>query len=190
MILPSNVLEDALELSDGMSEFDAKMTPKWEQKAKQSPKDRRLGTVSEYALRWSFGMPQPVKPFDYEKIFKDRHNADVGDNVEVRATDWQSGRLIVRQKHDDVKPRIGRDYCLVVIRPEDWSFRIPGWLPMREIMKIWHTFKAGNRPDAKAVHQQQLKPLVSLTISDGHLKHMFISKHDMRVQGSVQPRLF
>lgn len=190
MNLPEEVLSDALEISKGMSEFDRKMTPKWNQNEKQSIKDRSLGTVGEFALRWVFGMPQPEKPFNYKRIFDDRHNADVGENVEVRSTDWKSGRLLVRPGHDDIKPKLERDYCLVVVDPLDWSFRIPGWLPMRETLQVCHIFRSAGRPDAKAVHQRQLKPIKDLVILDNGNKYKFISRTSDRIQEpqvSIEP---
>lgn len=185
MNLPDYALHDALKIADRLDKN--RPNKKWGQTTTRSEVDNRVGTVAEFAIRWAFGMPawnQETYP-GYDK----REDADVGDNVEVRSTKYKSGRLLVRQKHDDVTPRINRDYCLVVVN-EDWTFRIPGWLPMREIIPIWHTFRTHGRPDAKAVHQNQLKPLSQLIILDGDAQYNFLSRNAKRVQGGRQARLF
>jgi len=165
--LPANLLEAALEMADGMTEYDRNFKPKWGQDLRKTPQQRREGTVAEFGVRQLLGIRQPEKPYDYDALFDNKGDADVGETLEVRSTGWPNGVLPVHQGHDDIHPKIERDYCLVIV-PESYRFRLVGWLPMETIRAKWDNFNPhGSRP-CKCVYQHQLRsPETLVVIEDG-----------------------
>lgn len=176
MTLPRELVQEALYISDQMTEFHGSRKPKWGQSLEASVKDRRMGTVSEFCMRWAYGMP-PLDRSTYVD-YRNRHDADVGDNVEVRATDHIRGRLFLHEEHDDVEPKLSRNYALIVYKGKG-VFRVAGWMPMRVAVDHWHDYKHwqdGKRVperDCKGIWQDQLLFPDCLAIPDGKRAYMF-----------------
>ncbi len=176
MQLPMEQVEEAVVIADLMTDFHGSRKGKWGQPLKESKKHRRMGTISEFCLRHAFGMP-PLNRNTYVD-YRNRHEADVGDNCEVRSTDYPDGRLFLHEEHDAVEPRLSRNYALIVYRGKG-LFRVAGWMPMRVAVTAWHDYEHwqnGERcpeRDCKAIHQGQLLFSDCLTIPDGERAYQF-----------------
>jgi len=170
MELPRELVQEALYISDTMTEFHGNRKGKWGQPIGESKKHRQMGTVAEFCLRWAFGMP-PLDRTTYVE-YKNRHLADVGDNCEVRATDYLDGRLPLHEE-DAVEPKLSRNYALIVWKGQG-VFRVAGWLPMTKCVTTWHDYEnweKGKRcpeRDCKMVHQGELLFSDCLEIPEGN----------------------
>lgn len=181
--LPMDYVRDACELADGISHAAAERGADPEHGQEGDPlhpknmENRRRGTCSEFAIRWAFGMRRLRPPWDFQKSWAQRRLADVGDDCEVRSTEYETGRMLLHEKKtthkahgDDERPWLLRNYVLVPI----WKtglFFMAGWLPMPMAKARWHDFNPkGNRP-CKAVEQDRLFPIRHLVIAEGDRKY-------------------
>jgi len=159
MTLPRGQVEEATHIADLMTDFHGTRKGKWGQPLPESKKHRRMGTISEFCLRHAFGMT-PLDQNTYVD-YRKRHEADVGDNCEVRSTDHRNGRLFLHEDHDDVEPKLSRDYALIVYGDKG-LFRVAGWMPMKICVEAWHDYKHYQNGvrcperDCKGVWQDQL----------------------------------
>ena len=160
--LPEGQLQEAELIADAITSARGGATPKWGQELSRSSMDRRRGVVAEFALRWAFGMPAWDRG-SYPS-FDERDKADVGDNCEVRQTTHERGRMPLHRGHDDVMPKIERDYALVVL--EGSQFRLPGWLPMHTAIEYWYEVEFQPGRPCMAVDQDQLNPIEDLVIKE------------------------
>ncbi len=160
--LPEGQLQEAELIADAITSARGGATPKWGQELSRSSMDRRRGVVAEFALRWAFGMPAWDRG-SYPS-FDERDKADVGDNCEVRSTTHKHGRLPLHRGHDDVVPKIERDYVLVVLK--DGLFRLAGWIPMRTAVKYWYDVEFLPGRPCMAIDQDQLYPISNLVIEE------------------------
>jgi hypothetical protein len=174
MQIPLEQVDEAIVIADLMTDFHGSRKGKWGQSVKRSKKDRRMGTISEFCLRHAFGM-EPLNRNTYVE-YRNRHDADVGDNCEVRSTDYADGRLFLHEE-EAVEPKLSRNFALIVYRGKGF-FRVAGWMPMRVAVTAWHDYehwKNGKRcpeRDCKAIHQHQLLFSDCLIIPDGPRAYM------------------
>ena len=177
MELPREFVQEALFISDEIqvARQSSGRHGKWGQKDHTRKWDGRMGVVSEFCLRWAYGMPMWDRS-TYPRV-EDRKLADVGDNVEVRATDTIGGRLFLHEEHDDVEPNLSRNYVLIEYRGKG-VFRVAGWMPMRIAVDQWHDYEHwenGERcpeRDCKGVWQDQLLFADCLDIPEGERLYM------------------
>jgi len=164
MKLPPDLLNEALFISDEITRARRNTPLTWGQSREANSPDRNLGIVAEFAVRWIFKMPSWDR-HSYPS-FERRSEADIGENVEVRGTAWGTGKLLLHKGHDDIKERIVRDYVLVIIHG-DWSYRIAGWIPMKEALELWEVFATvkNSRP-CMSVCQNQLWKISELRIME------------------------
>jgi len=175
MELPIEQVREAVFIADTMTEFHGERKGKWGQPLPDSKRHRRMGTVSEFCLRHAFGMP-PLDRTTYVD-YRNRHEADVGDNCEVRATDWLDGRLFLHEE-DAIEPKLSRNYALIVYKGQG-VFRVAGWLPMWKCVTTWHDYEHwenGERQperDCKGVYQAELLFSDCLEIVEGNRVYLF-----------------
>jgi len=172
--LPKEQVREAEVIADEITSARGDSPGKWGQDLAKSPMDRRNGLLAEFSVRWAFGMPT----WDRSSYppFSEKDKADVGDNCEVRQTTHERGRLPLHRDHDDVIPKIERDYALVILVGS--QFRLPGWLPMSIAMEYWYEVEFQPGRPCMAVDQDQLYPIEDLVIEEKGKKY--------EVQGVVQ----
>jgi len=177
MTLPRELVQEALFIADGIQVARAASGGhgKWGQQDKDRKRDGRLGVVSEFCLRWAYGMPAWDRS-TYPHV-RDRKLADVGDNVEVRSTEHIKGRLFLHEE-EAVEPTLSRNYALIVYKGKG-VFRVAGWMPMRVAVDHWHDYEHwqnGKRMperDCKGIWQDQLLFPDCMAIPEGERAYMF-----------------
>lgn len=178
MTLPRDLVQEAVFIADEIQVARAASGGhgKWGQEDKDRNRHGRLGVVSEFCLRWAYGMPAWDRS-TYPPV-EDRKLPDVGDNLEVRATDTIGGRLFLHEEHDDVEPNLSRNYALIEYKRRG-VFRVAGWIPMAIAVDQWHDYQHwqdGKRMperDCKGIWQDQLLFPDCLDIPDGERAYMF-----------------
>lgn len=178
MKLPRELVQEAVFIADGIQVARAASGRhgKWGQEDERRQRDGRMGVVTEFCLRWAYGMPV-LDRSTYPPV-EDRKLADVGDNLEVRATDHVKGRLFLHEDHDDVEPNLSRNYALIVYKGQG-VFRVAGWIPMKVAVDHWHDYKHWKNGvrcperDCKGIWQDQLLFPDCLDIPDGERAYIF-----------------
>ena len=96
------------------------------------------------------------------------HGADLGINIQVRATDKIDYSLIVRQDDDD-------QHAYILVISQSPEYHIVGWLWGHECKKDQYWKAPNNRPGAWFVPQDKLKDMNRLEI----VKHWIDAKTPM-----------
>lgn len=134
--------------------IEKKLDPQFEQDKltpEQNRNNRRRGILGQQAVREYFGMDPLEPPWDKKAIWEGRRKGDIGKEVEVRATEYHTGQMLLHKVNtghwhgDDEKPWIERNYILVIMQ-EDGEYRIAGWLPMKLAVQKWKDFEKGHYP--------------------------------------------